>query len=319
MGRDESGASTAHDALPLRTVSRLTGLSADLIRAWEKRYSVVQPKRGPRGARLYTAADVTQLRLLRQVVGAGRAIGDVARLPRQDLEALVVVPAAAAPVDEPRRAPVATDVVHRALAALEQFDPVAIDRCLGDALLALGGRDFVAEVAAPLLNEVGERWSDGRLSVADEHLLSGIMRSLLTGLLRARVAVNAPRVLLTAPAGERHEFGLLLVGLLLAEAGLALCYLGGDLPAAEVVAAARRANAAVVGLGLVNGDNQRNAIAEVRRIERELPAQTELWLGGREAAAVVAHLGATRALVLDQLPAVEQAVARLRAVAAARA
>jgi hypothetical protein len=84
-----------------------------------------------------------------------------------------------------------------------------------------------------------------------------------------------------------------------------------------VASAARRANAAVVGLGLVNGDNRHNAIAEVRRIERELPAHTELWLGGREAVAVAAQVGATRALVLDQFTAIEQAVARVRAAAAA--
>jgi MerR family transcriptional regulator, light-induced transcriptional regulator len=311
-------ATGAHDALPLRTVSRLTGLSADLIRAWEKRYAVVQPKRGPRGARLYTAADVTQLRLLRQVVGAGRAIGDVARLARPELEALAGAPSLAPSSTAAPRVEVGDGVVQRALEALVRFDALTLDRCLSDALIGLGSREFIRQVAAPLLNEVGERWTDGRLSVADEHLLSGLMRNLLTGLMRTRSARATPLVLLATPAGERHEFGLLLAGLLVADAGLGLCYLGTDLPAAEVAGAARRANAAVVGLGLVNGDNQRAAIAEVRRVERELPADTELWLGGRQAAAVAAHVGATRAVVLDQLTAVESAIGRVRAAGAAR-
>ncbi len=74
-----------HDAYPLRTVAAMTGLTPDLIRAWEKRYAVVAPVRGARGARLYSAADVTHLRLLARVVGGGRAIGDVAALAAAEL------------------------------------------------------------------------------------------------------------------------------------------------------------------------------------------------------------------------------------------
>src|SRR5512143_1122569 len=77
-----------HEAYPLRTVSATTGLSPDLIRAWERRYGVVSPRRGARGARLYSSADVAHLRLLARVVGAGRAIGDVAGLDRTQLEHL---------------------------------------------------------------------------------------------------------------------------------------------------------------------------------------------------------------------------------------
>src|SRR5512145_357632 len=128
------GKKAAHDTLPLRTVSRLTGLSADIIRAWEKRYAVVAPKRGPRGARLYTRADVAHLSLLRRVTAAGRAIGDVAKLGRAELD------------------------------ALERFDFAALDRALASALIGLGTRAFRRLVAEPLLDEVGQRWSDGRLS-----------------------------------------------------------------------------------------------------------------------------------------------------------
>ena len=53
-----------HDAYPLRTVSQLTGLSPDLIRAWEKRYGVVSPERGARGARLYNPDDIAHLQRL---------------------------------------------------------------------------------------------------------------------------------------------------------------------------------------------------------------------------------------------------------------
>ncbi|MGH7785774.1 MAG: MerR family transcriptional regulator [Candidatus Binatia bacterium] len=311
---------TTHDALPLRTVSRMTGLSPDIIRAWEKRYGVVAPKRGARGARLYSLADIARLRLLRQVVGGGRAIGDVARLSPAELEALAGSPVLAADGRQRSAAPDGhLDVVGQAVAALARFDGRALDRCLGDALMALGSREFILQVAAPLLGEIGDRWSDGRLTIADEHLLSGQMRNLLSGMMRARGPVAAPTVLLATPQGERHEFGLLLAGLLIADAGLGLCYLGADLPAAEIVAAAQRAGVSVVGLGLVNEDNHRPALDEVRGIERGLAPSTELWLGGRAAAAVRAEIGASRAVVLDRIDTLEAELQRVRADNGARA
>jgi DNA-binding transcriptional MerR regulator len=309
-----------HESLPLRTVSRLTGLSADVIRAWERRYGVVAPARGPRGARLYSGADIVQLRLLRQAVASGRAIGDVARLSRVALEELVgTFPPAAPPAPATAAGGSGGEMVRQALAALERFDRAALDRCLGDALVALGARAFGEQMAVPLMAEVGERWRDGRLSVADEHLLSGLMHNLLAGVLRSRGNGGHPAVLLATPSGERHEFGLLMAGLLIAEAGCGLYYLGPELPAAEVGAAARRAGAAVVGLGVSYGDDLQPVVAEVRRVERDLPATTELWIGGREAGAVAAQMGTTRAVVVDQMSVLEREVTRLRAQSAERA
>ena len=309
---------STHDALPLRTVSRLTGLTPDIIRAWEKRYGVVAPQRGPRGARLYSAADVAHLRLLRRVVAAGRAIGDVAKLDADELTALAATSEADHNGHSGQRAAVESDVVAHMIGALERFDALALDHYLGEALIVFGAREFIRRVAKPLLEEVGQRWSDGRLSVADEHLLSALLRNLLTGVMRTRGQTGGPVVVLATPSGERHEFGLLLAALTIADAGLGLCYLGTDLPAAEVAAAARRARAAVVGLGLVNGDNHGAAVAEVRRVARELPPATELWLGGRAAAAVAAVMGPTRAVVLDQMTLVETELARVHALPAAR-
>ena len=160
---------------------------------------------------------------------------------------------------------------------------------------------------------MGDRWSDGRLSVADEHLLSGLMHHLLGGVLRSRQTVGYPTVLLATPSGERHEFGLLMAGLVIAESGCDLCYLGVDLPAAEVAAAARRSGAAVVGLGLSCGEGLDARVAEIRRIEREVPATTELWIGGRAAGAAAAELQPTRAVVIDEMTSLENDLGRLHA------
>ena len=64
---------------PIRAVSRLTGISIDTLRAWERRHDAVTPVRDERG-RMYTDADVARLRLLRQAVEQGHSIGRLAGL-----------------------------------------------------------------------------------------------------------------------------------------------------------------------------------------------------------------------------------------------
>lgn len=306
----------AHESYPLRTVSRLTGLSADVIRAWERRYGVVKPMRGPRGARLYTAADVTLLRLLQRVMENGRAIGDVARLSRAELFKLAEHDGNSGLIEaaDPQRD---DEIIEQALRAVKRFDLDNLERRLGDALVALGSKEFVRSLAAPLLQEVGDRWEDGRISIAEEHFVAGVLRNLLAALLRSRSSSQGGAVLLTTPPGERHELGILLAALMIADASFKLYYLGLELPPEEVVEAARRSNALAVGIGLVNGHNRDRASTDVRILEEALPLETEIWLGGREAPQVAVALGTTRAIVIRDLHSMESELQRLRSRATA--
>jgi methanogenic corrinoid protein MtbC1 len=304
----QRNAAPTHDAFPLRTVAAMTGLTPDLIRAWEKRYAVVAPVRGARGARLYTADDIAHLRLLGRVVGAGRSIGDVAGLSPPELEQLAgeIVPEA-----PERRDGLVGPVIER----LQQFDHAAVARLLGDALIGLGCAAFVHQVAAPLLREVGDRWSAGTLAIAHEHLFSGILRNLLASLIHARVRSGQPAAVLATPAGEQHDLGLLLVALLALDAGLDVAYLGADLPAAEIVTTARRSNAILVALSLVSDHNRSRAVPEVQAIQRALPVTVELWLGGRDASAVAARLKPFRGVLVDTLSKAESDLTRLGGMA----
>ena len=71
---------------PLRAVIRRTGLTADVIRAWERRYGAVSPSRSEGGQRLYSEHDVIRLSLLRKATAEGHSIGEIARLDDASLE-----------------------------------------------------------------------------------------------------------------------------------------------------------------------------------------------------------------------------------------
>ena len=302
-----------HDAFPLRTVAVMTGLTPDLIRAWEKRYAVVAPIRGARGARLYTATDIAHLRLLARVVAAGRAIGDVAALPPAELEKLAAQNGPDGQGARGRETPPPREhFVTRVLERLERFDHAAVTRLLGDAVVGLGARTFVHEVAVPLVHRVGACWADGELSIAAEHMLTGTLRNLLVGLIQRRAQAGRP-VLLATPAGERHEIGVLLVALLALDAGNDVVYLGVDLPAGEIVVAAQHTQARVVGLSVVAGENRAHAVHEVGAIQIALPGDIELWLGGADAGRVASRVKGFRGLVVDSLSATETELARIAA------
>jgi methanogenic corrinoid protein MtbC1 len=205
-------------------------------------------------------------------------------------------------------------VVSQILVALSRFDSREVARLLGGALIGLGSGTFVREVCAPLLTEVGNRWSEGKLSVAEEHLVSGALRNLLDSLGRLHAPHKSPAALLAAPSGERHEFGLLILGLLFIEEGLAIAHAGVDLPDVEIIKAAHALGVRVVGLSLVNGTNRQRAVPQVQRIADCLPGGVELWLGGRDAPNVARNLSGSRFLVLEDDGEVTAHIRRLRQI-----
>jgi methanogenic corrinoid protein MtbC1 len=288
----------------------MAGLSPDVVRIWERRYGVVRPARGRGGARLYNADDIACLRLLGKLVREGRRIGDVAHLGRRTLERLAAEPGP----DHIAAGAASPALVTAVLDAVARFDGAAVARQLGDVVAAIGGTEFVRQLAGPLLETAGERWSCGELSVAEEHFLTEIMRSVLIGFCLTRVPRRGRTILLVTPPGERHELGLLLVAVLAADAGLTVIHLGADLPAEEIANAARRTAAAVVALGCVDANNVARATTAVRYLVTALPGGTELWLGGRAARAVADRARRSRVLVLETLARAEDELRRVASV-----
>jgi DNA-binding transcriptional MerR regulator len=254
----------------LGLVSRLTGLSPHVLRAWERRYEVVTPLRTAGGTRRYREADVARLRLLRAAVAAGHPIGDVARLDDTELRAH-------AELHEGEERPALGEV----LVALDGLDAAEAERLLGIQLAALGPRRFARAVVLPLLDEIGSRWERRELCMASEHLASAVVRSLLGTLLRRRAsAAPGPALLFTTLPGDRHELAVLVAAVLAADLGANAVYLGPDLPAGEVALAAQKTAAALVVSGVSRFDGVARRTQALRELRRALPRTVALWVGG---------------------------------------
>ncbi len=271
-------------------VVRLTGLSEHLLRAWERRYQAIQPRRTPGGSRRYSEADVERLRLLKQGTEVGHPISELAGLPNAEIEERVW----AARPQEP-------SAVEEALAAATRVDAAEVERILATQFAALGPTRFARQVALPLFEEVGARWARGELSIASEHTVTSVARTLLgTALRSSSAAAGRAPLLFTTPTGERHELGLLVAALVAVGVGARVIYLGPELPASELARAAEGTGARAVALGLValEPDEAQAYLAELRE---ELPRNVELWLGGSGARRLPASDGAIHLHDLDEL------------------
>lgn len=269
---------------PIKVVARMTGLSPDVIRAWERRYGAIAPSRAERGIRLYRDADVTRLLLLKAAIAQGHAIG---RLASQSDEALSALGAEPSEPSSHQPSPFA----QRVIAAIARLDHQSADAALGEAASLLPAPALLAEVVQPLLTHVGNVWSQQRLGIAREHLTTSLLRSLLGTLLRTRqVPHRRGTVVLGTLPGESHEMGLLMVALLLASHGHPVCYLGPNLPPSELAAAAAETDAAILGLSLALAPDEAG-LAALQDLADALPPQVALWLGGHGASLVpAAHL-----------------------------
>ncbi len=293
---------------PIRVVSERTGLTPDLLRAWESRYSVVTPQRTEGGHRLYSDADIERLVLLSKVTSAGRSIGHVAALStpelaemaREDDEARARAhPAARESTPEEAARAFTQDAIE----AVRRLDPDRLDRVLRRAALTLGTVSFLQSVAAPFLQMVGNLWHDGTLRPAHEHLASVGMRRVLDWLIGSTARGNGrPRVVIGTPAGEHHEMGALLAAAAAESAGWEAIYLGPNLPADEIAQASVWTGARAVALSAVFTPEQESLEAEIRDIRERLPPSVTLMLGGRGSRGLEDALRGGRIVPIRSIP-----------------
>ncbi|HEX8825159.1 MAG TPA: MerR family transcriptional regulator [Archangium sp.] len=259
----------------IHVAAELSGVRVELIRAWERRYGVLVPKRTASGYRVYTDRDVALLRRLKQLTEQGVSISEAATmLPQLLMELETTQPRPEVSLSSVRAW---LDEVLRAAEGLEQ---ARVSEVLDEVMAALSPLRAYDEVLVPLQREVGERWHAGTFSVAQEHLVTQEVRARLIGLLHAAPNRGRRRVVLACFPEEQHEIGLLGVALRMRHAGLSVTLLGQRTPAEEVGRTARRLNADLVGLSAVTDLGTTSFEGTLSRIKAELPEGTALWVGG---------------------------------------
>lgn len=272
---------------PMRLVMRRTGLSADVLRAWEKRYQAVAPERSAGGQRLYSDEDVERLTLLNQVTTNGRNVSMVARLDLDQLRAMVVEDAGAgstAPTSEPDRF-ADRGLLPRLLDATERLEGQELERLLRQGTLHIGAAAAIERVIVPFLHEIGVRWHRNLLNPAHEHLATAVVQRTLHWVLDgASPADDAPRIVVASLQGERHEIGLQIVAAIASGEAWRVVFLGADLPVAAITSATQQAGARVLAISIVAAEHDAPVLAHITALRHSLGTAVTILVGGAGAA-----------------------------------
>lgn len=291
----------------IAVVSRRTGLSQLVLRAWERRYEAVVPARTATSRRLYSDQDLEKLSLLSQLTNAGHRIGDIAPKSVEDLRKLAVengVQAMALASGSLDGAVDTADLLDSALEAIRNFDDRGLETILDRALLHLSKPVLRRELLVPLLSEVGNQWGDGRLRISQEHMASAIIGAFLTAMnARYQVLPGAPLVAVATPSGQYHEIGALLAASQAHESGWDVLYLGPNLPAEEIAAAARGRGVRAVMLSLVFPSSDPAVISQLRELRKLVGPDIPIVAGGQGAPSYQGVLSEIGAQVVDDLDA----------------
>jgi DNA-binding transcriptional MerR regulator len=245
--------------LRIGELSRRVGVSPELLRAWERRYGLLRPTRSQGGFRLYSTTDEQRVRrmLALQQQGLSPAVAAQTVADEADTDDVAGDASAAVPAD----------ALRQALAeALDRFDEAAANRAFDRALGTLSLDTLLREIVLDYLTDLGERWSAGQATVAQEHFATNVLRGRLLGLARDWGQGGGPLTLLACPPGELHDLGLICFGLALRARGWRIAFLGTDTPIDTLTQTADHLHPELVVLTTTTPQRLSRVRSELRRL-----------------------------------------------------
>jgi len=190
------------ELLPIREVVRLTGVNPVTLRAWERRYGLIQPVRTNGGHRLYSRADIEAIRSIQAWIGRGVAVSKVGGI-------LARRAASQTAQAEERAGSTWSEWQSRLRQAVSHFDELRLEQLYGQLCSSCPLPKLFEEVFLPLWQELLHQEGFGQLS--QWLFLDAFLRVRLLSCLRP----GGGRVLAAAIPDGCRELELLAAGLLL--------------------------------------------------------------------------------------------------------
>jgi DNA-binding transcriptional MerR regulator len=227
----------------LNLVVQETGLKADTLRAWERRYQMPQPQRTDGGHRLYSDYDIQSIKWLQTRQKEGMRISQAVDY-WQDLLAAGTDPLEdIAPRSQADLEPLGSELGGQTLEQLQnkwigyvlKFDEQGAEQVLTQAFAQFPIEIVCTDLIQAALTQIGTYWYEGKATIQQEHFASELTtRKLQTLISSAPIPFYDKKVLLACPPGEHHTISLLTINLMLRYRGWEVLYLGANVPTARL-------------------------------------------------------------------------------------
>ena len=262
----------------IQVVSDICGISDHTLRAWERRYGVVEPLRSDGGQRLYTQKDLDKLQLLAFLVSQGHRISKLAKLEDSELRVLYH----GLNNQAPKIQKVATKSINLIFKLLKEYRLDDLYYELIRLKQELGDLPFIDRILLPLFREVGQKVANGQYSITQEHAISALSRDLLSQVQLTPPSPHTPKLVLTTPEGNLHELGLLMANVYCRHFRINSHYFGINLPAQPLAEAINTIKAEYVILGSTYSDDwqEKNLIDYLQKLDVFLNVKTTIFLSG---------------------------------------
>ncbi|MBY0000629.1 MerR family transcriptional regulator [Priestia aryabhattai] len=212
----------------IKAISNMVGIQPGTLRAWERRYQILNPVRNESGHRLYTEEDLRKLKWLTEKVSGGFTISQAVSLLETE-SSTVGTFEEEGEVDSPQK------IRDELLTMLLSFEEGKAQDLINHAFSLYSVEKVVIDILGSLLVTVGDMWEKGQITSAHEHYTTQVLKTRISmifyslpsnGLLPKAIAVCGPN--------ETHEVGLLVFTLFLRRKGFEVIYLGSSIEDKDV-------------------------------------------------------------------------------------
>jgi methylmalonyl-CoA mutase cobalamin-binding subunit len=258
--------------LTIKEASARTGIPVQSLRAWERRYGIGAPQRSEAGYRLYDEQAISVLTTMRRLVDGGWTPANAATAIMRGQVPLTTAGRTPTPSSSPGRLAGGPTLTEAFVDAASAVDAVGVEAVLDQAFGLATFETVVDDWLMPTLRTLGEAWADGSVDVAGEHAASyAVVRRLSQAFSAAASTTRGPRVVVGLPAGSHHEFGALAFATAARRRGLAVVYVGADLPLDSWTRAVRAFPTGVAVMGVPTIDDAAAAAETARALTAGSP------------------------------------------------
>ncbi|MBP3950555.1 MerR family transcriptional regulator [Bacillus suaedae] len=212
----------------IKAISTMLGIQAGTLRAWERRYHIIEPVRNEAGHRLYSDEHVAILKWLIDKVNKGFTIGQAVGLYEKGSISLETNEAN-------KHEDYSIQLSNEILDALLSFKENQANQLLNQAFCLFSIEKVTIDILGTLLVKVGTMWEKNEITVAHEHFVTAFLRTKI-GTIFHSMPIDGflPKVIAVCGPDETHELGLLIYTLFLRRKGFEVIYLGLGIPTGDI-------------------------------------------------------------------------------------